>query len=180
MFEKILGKNRKFTNLANIITLLRLFLIPIFLYVLIYLNDYFLSFIIFSFASITDKVDGVIARKYDMITDFGKFLDPIVDKMLVISAFVSFIELNIISSIPVLIIIFREISITGFRAIAASNNVVISASNLGKYKTVSQIITILFILILPESIYVNYLVYLVVILTIVSGVDYILKNKNLF
>ena len=178
--RKILGKDRKYSNLANIITMLRLFLIPIIILTLIFYENYMVSLILFVVASFTDKLDGSIARKFNLVTDFGKFIDPIADKLLIISILIILVELNIIFSIPVILIVFREITITGFRVIAASKNVIIDASPLGKYKTVSQILSIFFLLLFPNLIYGIYILYFAVFMTLISGIDYILKNKNVF
>lgn len=145
-----------------------------------------LSLIIFLIASLTDKLDGYIARKYNLITDMGRFLDPLADKLLVSAALLMFIELGKIEAWIVFIILAREFAVTGLRAIAASNNIVIAASNLGKLKTVIQIILIIVILInnypfsligIPMD---RILVYITLFITIASGMDYFLKNRQIF
>lgn len=181
-------------NLPNKLTLFRIFLIPIFL---IFINfgtalGAIISLVIFIIASITDQLDGFIARKYNLITDFGKFMDPLADKLLVISAFITFVDLGLVKSIPVIIIVFREIVITGIRlVIVSSSGKVIAADIYGKFKTIFQILAVIFIilklylkminhqsLILNNS--VNFIAditfYICVILTVFSGLDYIIKN----
>ncbi|MFW6024911.1 MAG: CDP-diacylglycerol--glycerol-3-phosphate 3-phosphatidyltransferase [Candidatus Woesearchaeota archaeon] len=180
MIDKILRKDEEYLNLPNIITLIRFLLIPVILTTLFYYKNYTVSLIIFIIASFTDKLDGSIARKFNLVTDFGKFIDPIVDKLLIISILISFIELGIISSLPVIVIVFRELTITGFRALAASKRIIISASPLGKYKTVSQIISIIIILLFPNLIYGIYILYFSVFMTLLSGIDYLVKNKTVF
>ncbi len=136
-------------SLANKITLLRIGMIPFFIFFLLYDSiyyNYIFAGLIFIIASITDHIDGRIARKRNEITDFGKFADPLADKILVISAFMCFVELGSISSIPVIIIIAREFIVTGIRLMAVKYGKVIDASIWGKAKTVSQMATIIMIL----------------------------------
>lgn len=181
-------------NLPNKLTIFRVFLIPLFL---IFINidtkiGVLGALITFIVASITDQLDGFIARKYNLITDFGKFMDPLADKLLVLSALISFIELNLVSALPVIIIVFRELIITGIRLIIVSKSgKVIAADMYGKLKTVFQIIAVIFILL--KLYLVNFLpsyttlttsvmwiaditFYICVLLTILSGWDYIKKN----
>lgn len=129
-------------NLANKITLLRIILIPLFLF-FIYSNieyNMIISTVIFVIASITDYLDGYVARSRNEVTNFGKFLDPLADKLMVTAAFISLVELGRIEGWIIFIIIAREFAITGFRAVAASDGLVIAASIWGKIKTVTQII----------------------------------------
>ncbi len=175
-------------NIANKITLLRIFLIPIFIIFLMINKPYFreIALIIFIIASLTDKLDGYYARKFNLVTDLGKFLDPLADKLLVTSALLMFIQLGEIKAWIVFIILAREIAVTGLRAIAASNDVVIAASNLGKVKTVTQITTIIVILLnnFPFSLIGlrmdTILIYFSMIITAASGVDYFLKIRKIF
>lgn len=167
-------------NLANKITIVRIILIPVFLYFLLIFtpNDVgrYIATGVFIIASFTDTLDGYIARKRNEITNFGKFMDPLADKLIVTSALISLVEMNKLSTIVVMIIIAREFAITGFRAIAASEGVVIAASKWGKSKTVTQIIAIVATLInMPYS---EVLIGIAVVITIISGFDYIYKNKN--
>ena len=137
-----------------------------------------LSFVIFAGASITDYFDGQIARKHNMVTNLGKLIDPLADKLLVISALVVLTKYDQISLWFVLIIIFRELLITGLRAIVANEGVVIAAEKLGKWKTATQMIALLLIILFPMSFFVNNILLLIpVILTVQSGVEYMQKAK---
>ncbi len=139
-----------------------------------------LSFVIFAGASITDYFDGQIARKHNMVTNLGKLIDPLADKLLVISALVVLTKYDQISLWFVLIIIFRELLITGLRAIVANEGVVIAAEKLGKWKTATQMIALLLIILFPMSFFVNNILLLIpVILTVQSGVEYMQKAKNI-
>ena len=175
-------------NIANKITLLRILLIPIFIIFLMINKPYYreVALLIFVIASLTDKLDGYYARKLNLITDLGKFMDPLADKLLVTSALLMFIEMGIIKSWIVFIIMAREFAVTGLRAVAATNNVVIAASHLGKLKTVTQITTIIVLLLNNFPFYLiglrmdTILIYFSLIITIISGIDYFLKNRNIF
>ncbi|MBQ1546639.1 MAG: CDP-diacylglycerol--glycerol-3-phosphate 3-phosphatidyltransferase [Clostridia bacterium] len=137
-------------NLPNKLTLMRIILVPFFAAVLLIdaiPHHYLIALLIFSIASITDMLDGKIARKYNMVTDFGKFADPLADKILVISAFACFIELDIIGAAFIILVLFREFSVTSIRLIAAENGKVVAANMWGKAKTVSQMIAIIVVLI---------------------------------
>lgn len=175
-------------NIANKITLSRIFLIPIFIFFMLIDLPYHMeiALVIFVVASLTDKLDGYFARKYNMITDLGKFLDPLADKLLITGALLVFIQLGKIDAWIVFVILAREFAVTGLRGIAANNNVVIAASKWGKLKTVIQIITIIVLFIdnypfslinLPMNII---LIYLSLIITVISGIDYFIKNYNAF
>lgn len=171
-------------NLANKITLLRIFMVPIFIVLLLVEFPYHMeaALVVFLTASLTDKLDGYLARKYNMITDFGKFMDPLADKLLVTGAFVVLIQLGRIESWIVFVILAREFAVTGLRTLAAAQNVIIAASNYGKIKTVTQIIAIVVLLLdnfpfslinLPIDVI---MVYTTLVITILSGVDYFGKN----
>ena len=136
-------------NLPNKLTLLRICLIPVFVIVMLsQMNNFFLiSCIIFILASITDFLDGRIARKHNLVTDFGKFMDPLADKLLVLSALICMIEYNLVAGWMVIIIVARELTVSILRAIAADNGKVIAASGGGKIKTTSQMIAIILLLI---------------------------------
>lgn len=138
---------------------------------------------IFIFASLTDFLDGYIARSRNLVTKFGKFMDPLADKLLVMSAFVCLVELQLVPSWIVIVILAREFIVSIFRAIAASDGIVIAAGKLGKYKTTTQMIAIILLcfgnfpfnsLNIPMD---QIFLYLCTFLTILSGLDYILKNK---
>ena len=139
-----------------------------------------LATIIFAAASITDYYDGKIARKYNLVTNLGKLLDPLADKILVISALVTLTKFDEISLWFVLIIIFRELLITGLRSIIAAEGVVIAAGNLGKWKTFVQMVVLVIIILFPLSFKINNILLLIpVILTVVSGAEYLLKCKKI-
>lgn len=167
-------------NLANKITILRIILVPVFLYFLLLFAPLgvgkYIATGIFIISALTDTLDGYIARKRNEITKFGKFMDPLADKLLVTAALVALVEMKKLSTIVVMIIIAREFAITGFRAIAASEGIVIAASKWGKAKTVTQIIAIVASLI--EFPYSNVLIIIAVIITVISGFDYIYKNRS--
>lgn len=175
-------------NLANKLTILRMILVPVFLLFVAVKIKYgiLLATGIFILASITDKLDGYIARKRNEITNFGKFMDPLADKLLVTSALVALVEFQIIHTWIAMIIISREFAVSGLRTLAASEGKVIAASWWGKIKTVIQIIAII-ISLLNLSLYnsnifikvsSNISIILAVIITVVSGVDYFVKNKD--
>lgn len=171
-------------NLPNKLTLFRVILIPFFIVALLVntipYNDY-IALAIFIIASFTDMLDGKIARKYNLVTDFGKFMDPLADKLLVCSALICLIELNRISAWMVIIIIAREFIISGFRLIASDNGVVIAASYWGKFKTVFQMIAVCLMIVNIEAISMitQIIVWIAIILTVVSLVDYMVKNKDI-
>jgi len=174
-------------NLANKLTFLRIILIPVFLIVLLteWIPDpqkRIFAVIIFALASLTDMLDGYIARSRNLITNLGKFLDPLADKLLVTSALVSLVELGDLPAWVVIIILSRELAITGFRTVAVSEGIVIAASWWGKIKTISQMLMIMVFLLnisLPIfDVFETVLMWMAVIFTIISGVDYIVKNKR--
>ena len=168
-------------NLANKITLVRLFLIPVFVIIfMISGRDTNIAAIVFIIASLSGAVDGHIARSRNMITNFGKFTDPLVDKVLTMAAFLVLVEDNTIPAWPVIIIISRELIITGFRTLAADSGITIAASMWGKAKTTSQMISLVMLLLNVPSLNKAgiFVFYIAVILTVISGVDYIVKNKK--
>lgn len=142
-------------------------------------TDY-IALVIFIIASLTDLLDGKIARKYNLVTNFGKFMDPLADKLLVCSALICLIEMGRIPSWIVIIIISREFIISGFRLVASDNNVVIAASYWGKFKTTFQMIMVCLMLVnIPALELITQIVmWIATILTVVSLVDYVVKNKN--
>ena len=135
-------------NLANKITIFRVFLVPLFMIVLYSNTQYstYIAAIIFSFASLTDTLDGYIARSRNLITNFGKFADPLADKVLTSAALILLVGVGKIPSWIVIVIIAREFTITGFRVIAASEGVTIAASSWGKIKTITQLVSIILLL----------------------------------
>lgn len=184
-------------NLPNKLTLIRLMLIPVF--VALFINSFtfeimifekynllrILSGLVFIIASITDFFDGQIARKYNLVTNFGKLMDPLADKTLVCTALICLTVYNYVPLWTVLIVIFREFLISGFRLVAVEQNVVIAASKWGKYKTATQMISISLLLFdvhkINHYLYIGvyFLYYVSVVLTIVSLLDYLYKNKNI-
>ena len=188
-------------NLANKLTMIRIFLVPVFL-VFIAVRDIpygsIVATAVFIIASITDQLDGDIARSRNQITNFGKFMDPLADKLLVTAALISLVELNMIPGWAVVIIIAREFAVSGLRTLAASDGIVIAASWWGKIKTVTQMAAIITLLVevnigssqaainfVSNNAFLNgfftyvpnILLILAVIITIISGVDYFVKNK---
>lgn len=170
-------------NLPNKLTIFRVILIPFFVVLLLFdltAYDKWIALAIFIVASLTDFLDGHIARKYNLVTNFGKFMDPLADKLLVCSAMICLVELSRIPAWVVIIIIAREFIISGFRLVASDNGVVIAASYWGKFKTVFQIVMIcLMIADLPSlALVMQIVMWVAVVLTVVSLVDYLLKNKD--
>ena len=170
-------------NLPNKLTIFRVILIPFFIIALLVPGipaGNWIALAIFIVASLTDLLDGKIARKYNLVTNFGKFMDPLADKLLVCSALICLVELSRIPSWMVVIIIAREFTISGFRLIAADNGVVIAASYWGKFKTTFQMIAVcLMIANIPVlSLLTTVITWIAVILTVVSLVDYLVKNKD--
>jgi len=173
-------------NLPNQLTIIRILLIPLFLIFLFISKGIFsfLPIIIFVAAAVTDTVDGYIARRDDLITDFGKFMDPLADKLLTASAFIAFIQLGYLSSWVVVVIISREFLISGFRTLAASKGVTIAANSWGKVKTIFQMVLIIVILMYHTG-YIGFvttwimpLVAITVILTVISGATYVYDNVD--
>ena len=173
-------------NLPNKLTTLRVIMIPFFVFFLLWQNGEIRTFrmialALFIIASLTDLLDGKIARKYNLVTNFGKFMDPLADKLLVCSALICLIELNALRAWMVIVIISREFIISGFRLIASDNGVVIAASYWGKFKTTFQMVSVvLLILDIPALAFVTTIcVWIALLLTIVSLVDYIYKNHKI-
>lgn len=170
-------------NLPNKLTIFRVILIPFFVVLLLFditAYDKWIALAIFIIASLTDFLDGHIARKYNLVTNFGKFMDPLADKLLVCSAMICLVELSRIPAWVVIVIIAREFIISGFRLVASDNGVVIAASYWGKFKTTFQILMIcLMIADLPQLALITQIVMWVALaLTVISLVDYLIKNKS--
>ena len=170
-------------NLPNKLTVMRVILIPFFVAALLYDNGSsqtmrIVANVIFIVASLTDLFDGKIARKYNLVTNFGKFMDPLADKLLVCSALICLIQLGQLPAWVVIIIISREFIISGFRLVAADNGIVIAASYWGKFKTTFQMIAvILMIFNIPVLATVTMIILVIaVVLTVISLVDYVAKN----
>lgn len=193
-------------NTPNKLTVLRIVLVPFFVLFLLLPNlphHYLIAGLIFGAAAITDHFDGALARKNGQITDFGKFADPLADKILVISAFLCFIQLDLVTSIPVIVILFREFMVTSIRLVGAGKGEVIAANLWGKAKTVSQIVAILVVIVLQyanelvelgwislgaaqaNTLYVitmiigQTVVWICTALTVVSGAIYLWDNRAL-
>lgn len=168
-------------NIANKVTISRLILIPVFVYSYYYYErSYDIAAIIFIIASLTDALDGHLARSRNLVTTFGKFVDPLVDKLLTMAAFIVLVEDLIIPGWAVIIILARELIITAFRTLAVEQGITIAASKWGKAKTFSQMTAIVCLLSAHDALNILgiYIFYLAVILTLISGIDYIVKNKQ--
>ncbi|MEF9939848.1 MAG: CDP-diacylglycerol--glycerol-3-phosphate 3-phosphatidyltransferase [Clostridium sp.] len=173
-------------NLPNKLTILRIIMIPFFVFFLLIqggenLTYRMIALVLFVVASLTDLLDGKIARKYNLVTNFGKFMDPLADKLLVCSALICLIELKQLPAWMVIIIISREFIISGFRLVASDNGVVIAASYWGKFKTTFQMLAVvLLILNIPAlSMVTTLCVWVALALTIISLVDYVAKNYKI-
>lgn len=169
-------------NLPNRLTCLRMILVPVFV-LFMYLpftGSRYIALAVFIIASLTDTADGYIARKYKLITDFGKFMDPLADKLLVCSALICLVSTAEIPAWVVIIIVGREFVISGFRLIASDNGIVIAASYWGKFKTVSQMAMIIVILLNVPAFRPLEIILMIIAtsLTLISLIDYIYKNKN--
>ena len=175
-------------NLPNKLTLFRVVLIPFFVFFLLapYFEGYgnYIAVAIFIVASITDFLDGKIARKYNLVTNFGKFMDPLADKLLVCSALICLIQLELIPAWVVIIIIAREFIISGFRLVASDNGVVIAASYWGKFKTTFQMVMVCLMLInfgqlvSWGQVVTDVVMWVALALTVISLIDYLVKNKG--
>lgn len=190
-------------NLPNKLSLLRIFLIPVVMFFILPINyvgnntflngvvnnQMLIAEVVFIIASLTDMFDGKIARKYNLITNLGKFLDSLADKMLIIAVLIAFVEIGRISSWPLMIIVLREFMVTGIRMLAAEKGNVMAAKMIGKIKTTTQMIAVIYLLFEPtlfklfahENVIViigNVLFGICVIMTVISGYDYLAKNIN--
>jgi CDP-diacylglycerol---glycerol-3-phosphate 3-phosphatidyltransferase len=186
-------------NIANKITVSRVIMIPIFLIFFLIPMPFgsvgvgqsvitisrLIASVIFIVASFTDFLDGYLARKYNLVTNFGKFFDPLADKLLVMSALVAFVGINIVPAWMVIVILAREFAVTGLRTIAADEGVVLAASRLAKWKTASQMVAIILFLFdnIPFGIdgfpLAMIFMWIAVIMTIVSGWEYFYKNREI-
>ncbi len=171
-------------NLPNKLTILRVIMIPFFVVFMLMPitggTDKWIALALFIIASLTDLLDGYIARKYNLVTNFGKFMDPLADKLLVCSALICLTDLERIPSWIVIIIIAREFIISGFRLIASDNGVVIAASYWGKFKTTFQMLMICLMIadLEPLGLLTEIVMWAALVLTVVSLVDYLMKNKG--
>ncbi len=188
-------------NIANRLTIARIVMIPVFLLMMCFQKDalgtvnvlqsnlsvsWILAMIIFTIASITDFLDGYLARKYHLITNFGKFADPLADKLLVMTAFITLVGASVIPMWIVAVIVCRELAVTGLRLLLVNDGEVLAAAWPGKVKTATQMLAIIFLLMddfpvkgLPFSIG-TILLYVCLVATVYSGVDYFIKNKHVF
>ena len=188
-------------NIANRLTIARIVMIPLFLLMMCFPKDtlgmvnvfhsnlsisWVLAMIIFTIASITDFLDGYLARKYHLITNFGTFADPLADKLLVMTAFITLVGAGVIPMWIVAVIVCRELAVTGLRLLLVNDGEVLAAAWPGKVKTATQMLAIIFLLIddfpvkgLPFSIG-TILLYVCLVATVYSGVDYFIKNKHVF
>lgn len=173
-------------NLPNKLTVLRVIMVPFFVFFM--LTDVggaankWIALVLFIVASLTDMLDGKIARKYNLVTNFGKFMDPLADKLLVCSAMICLIPSGKLPTAVVIVIIAREFIISGFRLVAAEQGIVIAASYWGKFKTTFQMLMIIALILDFQNRYFQMLAtaltYIALILTVVSLIDYIAKNKQ--
>ena len=188
-------------NIAKRLTIARIVMIPLFLLIMCFPKDalgmvsvlhsnlsvsWLLAMIIFTIASITDFLDGYLARKYHLITNFGKFADPLADKLLVMTAFITLVGAGVIPMWIVAVIVCRELAVTGLRLLLVNDGEVLAAAWPGKVKTATQMLAIIFLLIddfpvkgLAFSIG-TILLYVCLVATVYSGVDYFIKNKHVF
>jgi CDP-diacylglycerol--glycerol-3-phosphate 3-phosphatidyltransferase len=171
-------------NLPNKLTILRVIMIPFFL-IFLYIPGFFgkwMALTIFILAAITDTLDGQIARRYNLVTNFGKFMDPLADKLLVCSALIALVDKDRIPAWIVIIIIAREFIISGFRLIAAEKGTVIAAGMWGKLKTVVQMVMVCFLIANIGGVIIHIieqiLIYLSLVLTLISLADYLISNKD--
>lgn len=177
-------------NTANNITLSRIFLVPVFMFFL--MTDYlpfsnYIALGLFIIAAATDGVDGYVARKYNQVTNFGKFIDPLADKLLITAALISMIQCGLITAVPVIIIIAREFMITSLRIVAIGSGKVLAAMFSGKLKMFVQIVVTAMLILKNEftaiwvysDIVIAYAVWLMVAVTVYSGIDYMIKNWKL-
>lgn len=183
-------------NTPNKLTVARMIATPIFMAIMLIEAipfRFLISLVLFAAASLTDMIDGKMARKYNLVTDFGKFLDPLADKILVFSALIAFIEMDLASSVAIVIMMAREFLVTSLRLVASDNGTVIAASKLGKLKTAMTMASIVIILcILSVSQFVpfvtagtlslisNTLIWIATAITLLSGAEYLIKNKEHF
>lgn len=162
-------------NIPNLLTLLRILLVPVLMVALLVETPHgdLFAALVFALAALTDGVDGYVARARGNVTSFGKIMDPIADKLLIAAALVSLVSLGRLAGWVAMVIIAREFAVSGLRIAAAQSGVVISASVLGKIKTVTQVVAVLALIAVdPSALWVQLLVYLAVATTVISGADY--------
>lgn len=165
-------------NTPNKLTLLRVIMIPVFMVFYMYTNWSLLTTIIFVLAFLTDMLDGYLARKNNQVSNFGKIMDPLADKVLVAAAMVLLTASGVVNPWITILVLAREFAVSGIRIAAAAEGNVVAASWWGKIKTIEQFIAISFALLLGKNLFVDILMWLNLALTVLSGADYILKNKK--
>ena len=167
-------------NTANKLTLTRVVMIPLFLVILYWDFPFhqYVALAVFVLASVTDFVDGYIARHYDQVTDFGKFMDPLADKVLVMAAMLWFVEAGRFPAWALLIVIVREFAVTALRLVAVEGGRVIAAAWSGKVKTASTMVGICVMFLFPHQVVAIVVVAVIVLTTVYSGVEYFVKNKD--
>ncbi len=187
-------------NLPNKLTVLRIILVPFYIFFLLMPgipHHYLIALIIFGAASYTDHLDGKIARKYNMITDFGKFADPLADKIMILAALACFVQLGLTNAVVLTVVVAREFMVTAMRLVASSKGKVVAANNWGKAKTISQIVAVLLVMLLQYILELGAMgiiniptaslapafglageiaLWISALLTIISGVIYIVQN----
>ena len=166
-------------TLASKITIVRVAMIPVYM-ILMLMGQQFAAFAVFVLASITDFVDGYIARKYNQVSDFGKFMDPLADKLLVISCMAIFCEWGRFPSWALMLVLTREFSVTGLRLVAVESGRVIAAGWSGKIKTVSTMVALCVMMVFSVEIVDFIAIAVIVLTTVVSGVEYFVKNWDVF
>ena len=172
-------------NLPNKLTMGRMLAVPVFIAALMLGHNYAAT-VIFVLAALTDMLDGMIARRYDLVTNFGKIMDPLADKLLVISALVCLVELGVVPGWMVVVVLAREFAVTGLRTVAAAEGTVIAAGTTGKVKTILQMIAIPALLLenWPFSLigfpFAQVMLWASVVMTVVSGTEYVVRNREVF
>jgi CDP-diacylglycerol--glycerol-3-phosphate 3-phosphatidyltransferase len=173
-------------NLPNKITVFRVIMIPVFLVLMLWPNipnGQIIAAVIFTVASCSDFVDGYLARKYNLVTNFGKFMDPLADKLLVCSALICFVETGLVPAWIVIVIVAREFIISGFRLVASDNGLVLAASYWGKFKTATQMIMCVMFIVNLDHPVINVVeqifLWVSFALTVISLLDYLIKNRNI-
>lgn len=164
-------------NTANKLTMIRVVLIPVFI-VLLYFGMTLPALAVFILASITDFVDGYVARHYHQVTDFGKFMDPLADKLLVMSAMAWFVEVGWMPGWAFFIVLAREFAVTGLRLVAVEQGLVIAAGKSGKVKTASTMVCIILMLAAPGITLDKVCVAVILVTTVYSGIEYFVKNRQ--
>ncbi len=173
-------------NLPNKLSLLRVLCIPAIVILTLLPGDFcrWSVVVLFALASVTDFFDGRIARSRNLVTDFGKFIDPLADKVLVLSCMILLVEKALLPAWAVVIVLTRELSVDGLRLIAATKGIIIAAAKLGKWKTFIQMLLILYLLVFRINVFSHFigiiLFSLSILLTIVSGIEYFSKNRSVF